>query len=57
MGLAPAPTMPVLMGQGGGGILDGTPASAKYGPGDGVMLVKDARTLARNFCAAGTKTV
>lgn len=54
MGLAPSPTMPVLMAQGGKGILNGTLPSKKYGDGDGVMLVKDARTLVRGFCADGT---
>lgn len=57
MGLAPAPTMPVLMAQGGMGILNGTKPSKTYGDGDGVMLVKDARTLVRQFCAAGTPTL
>jgi hypothetical protein len=57
MGLAPAPTMPVLMAQGGKGILNGTKPSKKWGDGDGVMLVKDARTLVRGFCTAGTKVL
>lgn len=55
MGSAPSPTMPVLIGQGAGGTLEGTKGdNPGIGPGDGVMVAGDVRTLARQFCASGT---
>src|SRR3984957_6393269 len=54
-GLAAAPTIPMFIGQGADGILEGTPGNKPgIGPGDGVMIAGDVRTLARDFCASGT---
>jgi hypothetical protein len=54
-GLAGSPTIPMFMGQGADGILEGTPGNKPgIGPGDGVMIAGDVRTLARDFCASGT---
>jgi Secretory lipase len=51
-----APTIPLFIGQGAYGLLEGTPGDkAGIGPGDGVMIAGDVRTLARNYCAKGTK--
>lgn len=50
-----SPTVPMLIGQGADGILVGTPGNKPgIGPGDGVMVAGDVRTLARGFCASGT---
>lgn len=57
LGLAPSPTIPMFMGQGAGGELEGTLPSKMYGRGDGVMLAGDARSLARQYCADGTQVV
>ena len=46
-----APTIPMFMGQGADGVLEGTPG---FGKGDGVMVAADVRSLARQWCAAGT---
>jgi secretory lipase len=49
------PTIPMFIGQGADGVLEGTPGNKPgIGPGDGVMVAGDVRTLARHFCAAGT---
>jgi hypothetical protein len=54
-GLAGSPTVPMFVGQGADGILEGTPGNKPgIGPGDGVMVAGDVRTLARGFCASGT---
>lgn len=55
MGTGGTPTIPMFIGQGTGGELEGTPASATYGKGDGVMIAGDVRTLARQYCAKGVK--
>jgi hypothetical protein len=50
-----SPTIPMFIGQGANGILEGTPGNKPgIGPGDGVMIAGDVRTLARGFCASGT---
>jgi Secretory lipase len=50
-----SPTIPMFIGQGANGILEGTPGNKPgIGPGDGVMVAGDVRTLARDFCASGT---
>jgi hypothetical protein len=55
MGSAGAPTVPMFIGQGANGTLEGTPPGGPgIGPGDGVMVTGDVRTLARQFCASGT---
>jgi len=53
MGRSGTPSAPMLIGQGNGGYLEGTPPSTHYGPGDGVMIAGDVRTLARNYCDRG----
>jgi Secretory lipase len=54
-GLIGSPTIPMFMGQGADGILEGTAGNKPgIGPGDGVMIAGDVRTLARDFCASGT---
>jgi Secretory lipase len=54
-GRRPSPTIPMFIGQGANGTLEGTPGNKPgIGPGDGVMIAGDVRTLARRFCASGT---
>jgi Secretory lipase len=54
-GLRGSPTIPMFIGQGADGTLEGTPGNKPgIGPGDGVMIAGDVRTLARDFCASGT---
>jgi hypothetical protein len=53
-GLIGSPTVPMFMGQGANGILEGTPGNKPgIGAGDGVMIAGDVRTLARGFCSSG----
>jgi hypothetical protein len=52
LGSRPSPTIPMFMGQGSNGVLEGTPG---FGQGDGVMVVADVRSLARQYCASGSK--
>jgi len=49
------PTVPFLVGQGNGGEeFEGTPGNKPgIGPGDGVMIAGDVRTLAREWCSRG----
>lgn len=50
-----APTMPMFIGQGTGGELEGTSGDLPgIGAGDGVMIAGDVRSLARQYCRAGT---
>ena len=54
MGTGGTPTIPLFIGQGANGELEGTPGNKKnIGPGDGVMIPGDVRTLARDYCAKG----
>lgn len=54
MGTGGTPTIPLFIGQGTGGELEGTPGDKPdIGAGDGVMIVGDVRTLARSYCAKG----
>jgi hypothetical protein len=56
MGTGGTPTIPLFIGQGANGLLQGTPGDkAGIGAGDGVMIAGDVRTLARGYCAKGTK--
>ncbi|MFT4034926.1 MAG: lipase family protein [Patulibacter sp.] len=56
MGTGGTPTVPMYIGQGVRGDYEGTPnAKPGIGAGDGVMIAGDVRTLARNYCDAGTK--
>jgi Secretory lipase len=51
MGTGGTPTFPLLIAQGAGGLLEGTSGSTPgIGPGDGVMIAGDVRTLAREYC-------
>jgi len=55
MGHEGAPTVPLLIGQGNGGEeFEGTPGDKPgIGPGDGVMIAGDVRSLARQYCGDG----
>ncbi|MDG3009885.1 triacylglycerol lipase [Rhodococcus sp. D2-41] len=54
LGLAPTPTVPMFIGQGADGAVEGTPNDKPgIGPGDGVMIAGDVRELARRYCATG----
>lgn len=54
MGSRGTPSMPMFIGQGNGGELEGTSGSKEgIGPGDGVMIAGDVRSLAREYCSRG----
>ena len=54
MGSHGTPTVPLFIGQGAGGELEGTPGNKPgIGPGDGVMIAGDVRSLAREYCSRG----
>jgi len=55
MGREGTPTVPLLIGQGNGGEeLEGTSGEKPgIGPGDGVMIAGDVRSLAREYCERG----
>ena len=54
MGSRGTPTIPLFIGQGAGGELEGTPGNKPgIGRGDGVMIAGDVRTLAREYCSRG----
>ncbi|HEU4360901.1 MAG TPA: lipase family protein, partial [Mycobacterium sp.] len=56
MGTGGTPTIPLFIGQGAGGELELTPGGKSgIGAGDGVMIAGDVRTLARDYCAKGTR--
>jgi hypothetical protein len=56
MGSRGTPTAPLFIGQGNGGELEGTPGDKPgIGPGDGVMIAGDVRSLAREYCTRGVK--
>lgn len=56
MGRGATPKVPMLIGQGTGGEIEGTPGDKPgIGKGDGVMIAGDVRTLAREYCAKGAK--
>ncbi|WP_297006075.1 lipase family protein [uncultured Corynebacterium sp.] len=54
MGNWDAPHVPMFVFQGAAGWIEGTPASPTWGPGDGIMVAGDVRTIVRRYCAAGT---
>jgi hypothetical protein len=55
---APTPTTPLLMVQGARGELEGSDGAKRgIGPGDGVMIAGDVRSLMRQYCAAGDRRV
>jgi hypothetical protein len=54
MGSRGTPTIPLFIGQGAGGEVEGTPGNKPgIGRGDGVMIAGDVRTLAREYCGRG----
>jgi hypothetical protein len=54
MGTRGTPPMPMFIVQGEGGELEGTPGNKPgIGPGDGVMIAGDVRSLAREYCGRG----
>jgi hypothetical protein len=54
MGSRGTPTVPLFIGQGANGVLEGTPGNKPgIGPGDGVMIAGDVRSLAREYCGNG----
>jgi Secretory lipase len=54
MGSRGTPSMPMFIGQGNGGELEGTSGEQEgIGPGDGVMIAGDVRSLAREYCSRG----
>ncbi|MBS9535274.1 triacylglycerol lipase [Mycobacterium sp. M1] len=54
MGTGGTPTIPLFIGQGANGDLELTPGNKPgIGPGDGVMIAGDVRTLAREYCSRG----
>jgi hypothetical protein len=55
MGSRGTPTVPLLIGQGAYGVLEGTQPSPTFGPGDGVTVTGDVRSLAREYCAGRTE--
>ena len=55
MGTGGKTKLPMLVGQGTGGELEGTPGTGIYGKGDGVMIAGDVRTLMKKHCANGAK--
>jgi len=56
LGKQPSPTIPMFIGQGSLGEAEGTVGNKPgVGPGDGVMVAGDVRTLARQYCADGVK--
>lgn len=55
MGNWGSPRIPMFVFQGAAGWIEGTPASPSVGPGDGIMVAKDVRTLVRQYCEAGTQ--
>ena len=54
MGNWGSPRVPMFIFQGAAGWIEGTPASPSVGPGDGIMVTKDVRTIVRQYCEAGT---
>ncbi len=56
MGTRGTPTIPLQISQGALGELEGTAGDKPgIGEGDGVMIAGDVRSLAREYCAKGTK--
>lgn len=52
LGSAPTPSVPMFIGQGANGLLEGTKG---LGKGDGVMVAGDVRALARQYCETNDK--
>jgi hypothetical protein len=54
LGNAAAPQVPMFIGQGTGGNIEGTPPDPTLGTGDGIMVDGDVRAIVRQYCDAGT---
>ncbi|WP_231650188.1 lipase family protein [Gordonia sihwensis] len=55
---APTPNTPLLMVQGARGELEGSDGTKPgIGPGDGVMIAGDVRSLMRSYCASGNSRI
>ncbi|MBY8884091.1 lipase family protein [Streptomyces sp. PTM05] len=58
LGSAATPTIPGLIAEGDGGVVEGTFANpAGIGTGDGVMVAGDVRALTRQYCATGNHAI
>lgn len=58
LGSAATPTIPGFIAQGNGGVLEGTLSNHPgIGTGDGVMVAGDVRSLARQYCDTGNKSI
>ncbi|WP_042383569.1 lipase family protein [Streptacidiphilus melanogenes] len=58
LGSAATPTIPGYIGQGDGGVFEGTFSNVPgIGTGDGVMVAGDVRALARQYCATGDSAI
>jgi hypothetical protein len=57
LGARPTPRVPMFIGQGTAGEIEGTVRSTSVGPGDGVMIAGDVRSLAKQYCADGLPVV
>ncbi|WP_042364808.1 lipase family protein [Streptacidiphilus neutrinimicus] len=58
LGSAATPTIPGYIGQGDGGVWEGTFSNLPgIGTGDGVMVAGDVRALARQYCATGDSAI
>ncbi|MFD9547933.1 lipase family protein [Nocardia salmonicida] len=58
LGIAPTPTIPMFIAQGAHGELEGTDGTRPaIGPGDGVMIAGDVRSLARQYCDTGNPSI
>jgi hypothetical protein len=58
LGSAPTPSIPGLIDQGDGGVLEGTYSDISgIGTGDGVMVAGDVRALANQYCATGDSAI
>ncbi|MFC4913735.1 lipase family protein [Actinomadura gamaensis] len=58
IGSAPTPSIPGFIGQGNGGVVEGTGNNIPgIGTGDGVMVAGDVRALARQYCATGNTSI
>jgi hypothetical protein len=54
LGSVGTPTVPMFIGQGANGVLEGTAGNKPgIGKGDGVMIAGDVRSLARQYCRHG----
>ncbi|MEU6565248.1 lipase family protein [Nocardia nova] len=58
LGSAPTPTTPMFIGQAANGAMVGAnDAQPGIGPGDGVTIAGDVRSLARQYCGTGNDSI